>query len=219
MLALEIDPASLLPADNAAYGFDNNADALSLSPALTERYLGAAAKISQMALGQVRGSPSPETVFVPTDRNQGSRFSEDLPWGSRGGLAIRYYFPVDGEYLFQLRLNEGGAGGGIMGLTAEPHQLDVSLDRAKVWTSIVGGPDIRESARAGADGKNPGGPSVPRAGEGRLPSGSGVLPPEDLGVPRRPVRPVLASRSLSGRQRRAWYFQRDDYRPAFERVR
>ena len=62
--------ASLLPADNAAYGFDNNADALSLSPALTERYLGAAAKISQMALGRVRGSPSPETVFVPTDRNQ-----------------------------------------------------------------------------------------------------------------------------------------------------
>jgi mono/diheme cytochrome c family protein len=142
LLALEIDPASLLPAENAAYGFDNNADALSLSPALAERYLGAAAKISQMALGQVRGSPSPETVFVPTDRNQGSRFSEDLPWGSRGGLAIRYYFPVDGEYLLQLRLNEDGAGGGIMGLTAEPHQLDVSLDRARVWTSIVGGPEF-----------------------------------------------------------------------------
>ena len=85
LLALEIDPASLLPADSAAYGFDNNADALSLSPVLTERYVGAAAKISQMALGHVRGSPSPETFLVPTDRNQGSRFSEELPWGSRGG--------------------------------------------------------------------------------------------------------------------------------------
>jgi len=142
MLALEIDPASLLPPDNAAYGFDNNADALSLSPALAERYLGAAAKISQMTLGQVRGSSSPETVFVPTDRNQGSRFSEDLPWGSRGGLAVRYYFPVDGEYLFELQLKESGADGGIIGLTAEPHQLDVSLDRARVWTSIVGGPEF-----------------------------------------------------------------------------
>jgi len=142
MLALEIDPASLLPADNAAYGFDNNADALSLSPALTERYLGAAAKISQMALGRVRGSPSAETVFVPTDRNQGSRFSDDLPWGSRGGLAVRYYFPVDGEYLFELRLKEDGAGGGIRGLTAEPHQLDVSLDHDRVWTSIIGGPEF-----------------------------------------------------------------------------
>jgi mono/diheme cytochrome c family protein len=146
LFALEIDPASLLPADSAAFGFDNNADALSLSPVLAERYLEASAKISQMALGRVRGSPPPETFFVPTDRNQGSRFSEDLPWGSRGGLAIRYYFPVDGEYLFQLRLNEGGAGGGIMGLTAEPHQLDVSIDRTRVWTSTVGGPDGAKAA-------------------------------------------------------------------------
>jgi mono/diheme cytochrome c family protein len=142
LLALEIDPALLLPADNAAYGFDNNADALSLSPVLTERYLEASAKISQMALGRVRGSSTPETFFVPTDRNQGTRFSEDLPWGSRGGLAIRYYFPVDGEYLFQLRLNESGAGGGIMGLTVEPHQLDVSIDRGRIWTSTVGGPEV-----------------------------------------------------------------------------
>src|SRR6185295_3437550 len=141
-LALEIDSAALLPADNAAYGFDNNADALSLSPVLTERYLGASAKISQMALGKVRGSASPETFFVPTDRNQGRRFSEDLPWGSRGGLAIRYYFPVDGEYLFHLRLNESGADGGIVGLTAEPNQLDVSLDRVRVWTSTIGGPEF-----------------------------------------------------------------------------
>jgi mono/diheme cytochrome c family protein len=142
LLALEIDPASLLPADNGAYGFDNNADALSLSPVLTERYLSAAAKISQLALGHVRGLPSPDTFFVPTDRNQGSRFGEDLPWGSRGGLAIHYDFPVDGEYQFQLRLNESGADGGIMGLTAEPQQLDVSVDHVRVWTTTVGGPEI-----------------------------------------------------------------------------
>ena len=142
LLALEVDPAALLPADSAAYGFDNNADALSMSPVLAERYLEASAKISQMALGHVRGSPPPETFFVPSDRNQGSRFSEDLPWGSRGGLAIHYYFPVAGEYGFELRLNEGGAGGGIIGLTAEPHQLDVAIDRVKVWTTTVGGPEI-----------------------------------------------------------------------------
>src|SRR4029450_4592390 len=96
LLALEIDPAALLPGDNAAYGFDNNADALSLSPALTERYLEAAAKISQMALGHVRGSAAPETVFVPSDRNQGSRVSGARPWGSRGGWRVRYYLPREG---------------------------------------------------------------------------------------------------------------------------
>ena len=70
LLAVEIDAASVLPADVAGHGFDNNADALTLSAALTERYLGAAAKISQMALGRPRGLPTPETIFVPTDSNQ-----------------------------------------------------------------------------------------------------------------------------------------------------
>ena len=88
LLALEIDAASMLPADVAGHGFDNNADALTLSSALTERYLGAAARISQMALARPRGVPMPETFFVPTDRDQGKRFSDELPLGSRGGIAI-----------------------------------------------------------------------------------------------------------------------------------
>jgi len=140
LLAVEIDAAAMLPNDVAGHGFDNNADALTLSPALTERYLGAAAKISQMALGRPRGLPTPETFFVPTDRNQGTRVSDDLPFGSRGGLALRYLFPADGEYLFEMRPKESGAGGGFEGVTAEPHQLDVSLDNVKVWSATLGGP-------------------------------------------------------------------------------
>ena len=140
LLAVDID-ASLLPADNAAYGFDNNADALTLSSALTERYLGAAAKISQLALGRPRGTPAPETIFVPTDRDQGTRISDDLPFGSRGGTAFRYYFPADGEYLFEMRPKESGVAGGFEGVTAEPHQLDVSLDGVRVWTGTVQRPE------------------------------------------------------------------------------
>ena len=141
LLAIDID-ASLLPADNAAYGFDNNADALMLSSALTERYLGAAAKISQMALGRLRGAPTPETIFVPTDRDQGTRVGDDLPFGSRGGTTFRHYFPADGDYLFEMRPTEGGVAGGFLGITREPHQLDVSLDDVRVWTGTVGGPDF-----------------------------------------------------------------------------
>ena len=142
LLAVEIDAASMLPADVAGHGFDNNADALTLSPALTERYLGAAAKISQMALGRPRGLPTPETFFVPTDRDQDVRVSDDLPFGSRGGLAVRYYFPADGEYLFQMMPKENGVAGGFEGITAEPHQLNVGLDNVKVWTGTVGGPEL-----------------------------------------------------------------------------
>ena len=140
LLAVDIE-ASLLPADNAAYGFDNNADALTLSSALTERYMGAAAKISQMALGRPRGSPTPDTFLVPTDRDQGTRVSDDLPFGSRGGTVFRYYFPADGDYLFEMRPKESGVAGGFEGVTNEPHQLDVSLDDVRVWTGTVQRPE------------------------------------------------------------------------------
>ena len=140
LLAVDID-AALLPADNAAYGFDNNADALTLSSALTERYLGAAARIAEMALGRPRGTPAPETFFVPTDRDQGTRVSDHLPFGSRGGAAFRYHFPADGDYLFEMRPKESGVAGGFEGVTAEPHQLDVSLDGARVWTGTVQRPE------------------------------------------------------------------------------
>ena len=136
LLAVDID-AALLPADNAAYGFDNNADALTLSSALTERYLGAAARIAEMALGRPRGTPAPETFLVPSDRDQGTRIGDELPFGSRGGAAFRYYFPADGEYLFQLRPKESGVAGGFEGVTDEPHELHVSIDGDRVWTGIV----------------------------------------------------------------------------------
>jgi mono/diheme cytochrome c family protein len=140
LLAIEVDVTTMLPTDMAGHGFDNNADALTLNPALTERYLGAAAKISQMALARPRGMPLPETFFVPTDRDQGERFSDDLPFGSRGGLALRYYFPADGEYVFEMRPKEGGAGGGFEGITAEPHQLELGIDSVTVGTVTLGGP-------------------------------------------------------------------------------
>jgi cytochrome c551/c552 len=163
LLVLDFDAASLLPADNAGYGFDNNADALTLSSALTERYLEAAARISQMALGQLRGSPAPETVFVPTDRDQAIRFSDDLPWGSRGGLAFRYYFPVDGEYEFQIRPTQGGAGGGYR--VAAGDQVDVSIDGARVWTKTLSGPVFAGRGR-GAPPADPTDPAAVVAAEG-----------------------------------------------------
>ena len=152
LLGVEIDAASMLPADVAGYGFDNNADALTLSSALTERYLGAAAKISQMALARPRGVPTPEMFFVPTDRNQSTRISDDLPFGSRGGLAMRYYFPADGEYLFELRPKESGAGGGFEGITAERHQVEIRIDNEKVWTGTLGGPEFARGRGAEAGG-------------------------------------------------------------------
>ncbi len=99
----------------------------------------------------------PETFFVPTDRNQSIRVSDDLPLGSRGGVALRYYFPADGEYLFEMRPKEGGAGGGFEGITGEPHQLDIAIDNVKVGTSTLGGPDFGRGR-----GGDPAGPATIR---------------------------------------------------------
>jgi mono/diheme cytochrome c family protein len=103
LLALDIDVTSMLPPDTASFGFDNNADALTLSPALTERYLSAAAKISQVALTRPRGAPTPETFFEPTDRSGAERWSDNMPFGTRGGMEIKYLFPADGDYLIEAK--------------------------------------------------------------------------------------------------------------------
>jgi hypothetical protein len=64
-----------------------------------------------------------------------------VPFGSRGGTAFHYYFPADGDYLFAMRPRENGVAGGFQGVTAEPHQLDVSLDDVRVWTGTVQRPE------------------------------------------------------------------------------
>src|SRR5882672_2317360 len=97
LLALEIDVAELLPADDIGYGFDNIGDVLSVSPLLMERYLAAARKISRAAVGDMTMPAAYQTYTVPHGLVQGDR-NDSAPVGSRGGAAIRHYFPVDGEY-------------------------------------------------------------------------------------------------------------------------
>jgi len=143
LLAMEVDAESLLPADDASYGFDNIGDVLSVSPALLERYLAAATKISRLAVGNPPAAASIETYSVHKRLMQDERAGEELPFGSRGGIAIRHYFPVDGEYTLRIFLERDRVLD-IIGL-AEPHQLDVRLDGALLKSFTVGG---------GGDGAN-----------------------------------------------------------------
>src|SRR6185436_951342 len=48
---VDVDTSTMLPPDDSAYGFDNIADALGVSPVLLERYLTAADKITSLAIG------------------------------------------------------------------------------------------------------------------------------------------------------------------------
>ena len=140
LLALEIDGRSLLPADDSGYGFDNIADVLSVSPMLTERYLSAARKISRLAVGDTTLAPVTQIFAVNKYLKQDGRVSDDLPFGSRGGLAVRHTFPVDGEYVAKIYLSRT-YDGRIRGL-ANPHQLEVRLDGALVEVLTLGGPQL-----------------------------------------------------------------------------
>src|SRR5687768_14180137 len=102
LLDLQIDAAALLPKDESSHGFDN-VTVGTLSPTLLDRYITAAQKISQLAIGAPRKKPGGETYRIPADVTQEDHV-EGLPIGTRGGMLIRHTFPQDGDYEFQIRL-------------------------------------------------------------------------------------------------------------------
>ena len=112
LLDLDLDISSMLPGDDSGYGFDNIADVLSLSPALLDRYMFAARRVSRMAVGLGPSKPQKD-IFV---RNRETGFRDaghapasraDLPFGAAGGAAIRYYFPQSGTYVISAALDQG----------------------------------------------------------------------------------------------------------------
>lgn len=136
LLALDVDVSSLLPADDANYGFDNIADSLSVSPMLMERYVTAAWKISSLAVGDLKIPPTTYTFRNRPDLSQ-DRHIEGLPLGTRGGILVKYTFPLDAEYRFKVRF-WGNTVNTVRGLEL-PSQVEVTLDGARVKLVTIGG--------------------------------------------------------------------------------
>ena len=128
LLALEVDVSELLPKDDASFGFDN-VNLNNLSPALMERYLAAAQKISRLAVGSPLNSPATHVERITANLTQEDRL-EGLPFGTRGGTTFIYQFPRDGDYRLDVLLardrNEN-----IEGLT-ETHEMEVAIDGAQI---------------------------------------------------------------------------------------
>ena len=138
LFALDLDVTTLLPGDGTADGsFDNFADVLTISTAHLERYLSVARQVTRLATGLPPVNPGLEIFEIPLHVVQDERQSEDLPFGSRGGIAIRYNFPVAGEYLIKVRLRRQYQDY-LMGM-GWPQQLDVRLDGKLLKRFTVGG--------------------------------------------------------------------------------
>jgi hypothetical protein len=145
LLALDVDAASLLPADDSAYGFDNVADVLGVSPVLLERYMSAAGKVSALAVGDPEIGEASETFRVRQDASQ-DRHVEGLPIGTVGGMLARTTLPLDGEYVIQPRLFRTNLGA-MRGLEY-PHQIEITVDGARVHLASFGGDeDFKASLR------------------------------------------------------------------------
>ena len=146
LLALDVDVTSLLPADSAdEHGFDNIASMLSVSPTLLDRYLSAARRLSRLAVGLPPAAPATEEYRVRLEQDE--YLGEDLPFGSRGGAAIRHRFPVDGEYVIDVRLYRQ-LFDVVVGL-GSPHEVEIRVDGERILSSVIGGEETGGAPPAG----------------------------------------------------------------------
>src|SRR5262249_36599467 len=136
LLALAVDPATLLPPDDAAYGFDNIGDVLGMSPVLLERYMDAAGKVSALAIGDPDVGPSSETFRIRQDASQDVHL-EGMPLGTIGGIRADVTLALDGEYIVSVQMFRTNLGV-MRGLEYE-HEIEYTVDGEPVHRFKMGG--------------------------------------------------------------------------------
>jgi mono/diheme cytochrome c family protein len=163
LLAVDIRPGEWLPVDDSGYGFDNIAAVLSTSPALLDRYMSAARKVSRLAVGDLTMKPVEDIYEARRDPFKGSRneqLNDDLPFDSRAGLSVAHYFPLDAEYVFKIR---------FLGLQpdgeeaeTDPYQVRLSVN-AGLHTVGVTSPreNLKPEREAPGGGRGGGGGRIP----------------------------------------------------------
>ena len=127
LLDIDVDVNAFLPPDTMSAGFDNIADVQAVSPTLLEGYLRAAAKISNLAVGDRTASASEATYKVPRTQSQ-MHHVEGTPWGTRGGLAVTHTFPADGDYSFRIMLHGTPTGQLFGSVASRNEQIEISID-------------------------------------------------------------------------------------------
>ena len=133
LLGVKIDAVELLPKDEESHGFDN-ITVSTLSPALVERYVSAAQKISRLAVGAPLKRPDGATFRVPADFTQ-EKHVPGLPIGTRGGVLLPYTFPRDGEYELEVRLTRD-RNEHVEGLRGT-HKMEILIDRGLARTFTI----------------------------------------------------------------------------------
>lgn len=154
LLALEIDAGALLPEDDLEGGFDNNAAALQVSPTFIDQYLNAARTIAHNAIGDRRPIPIMETfgseadmiISLPARGTPGTGVQQShmvgMPFGTRGGMSIRYNFMADGEY--ELNIGDLALGREVPNMEFK-NTVIALLDGKEIFRTELGGDDDHEA--------------------------------------------------------------------------
>jgi hypothetical protein len=104
LMAVDFDPSDF-PQDETAYGFDTNADALTLPPILMERYLDAAERIVTQAFSGARnGSPVQKfrgTQFKSGNENVRSIDKNVVGFYREADATLDVHLDTDGEYVIR----------------------------------------------------------------------------------------------------------------------
>jgi len=125
LLGIESSVLNILPPDDSSHSFDNNANALSISPAHIEKYLQAAEKALGKAL--VIGSMKPESRPFKGDdfRGDGRSYKGGVFFATRGSTHLKPKINVEGKYRLKVRASASQAGD-------EPAQMDISVGGKKL---------------------------------------------------------------------------------------
>jgi hypothetical protein len=131
LLGLDIDAGAYLPLDTKSENFDNIADVQMMSSTLLDAYLGAAAELSRLAIGNREASAREVTYSVSGYASQ-LEHVEGAPFGTRGGLSVVHTFPADGEYVFRIVFAHTTTGEGFAGSIARNEQVEISINGERV---------------------------------------------------------------------------------------
>jgi len=200
LLDLDVDVASLLPADDVSYGFDNIAGVLKMSPTLMERYLTASQKVSRLAVGTPLPAPNIDYFRVADDLSQDEHLGE-LPLGTRGGTRIHYTFPMDGVYEIRPRLtrdlNES------VPLYTEDQHVEVSIDGERVGTFMLPGVGGGGNAPQVASPDDPPAPAPPASAPAQA-NGQGQVARPPISQIQQTVRATARERAARNRADESW---------------
>jgi hypothetical protein len=133
LLGVEVNAKEVLPQDIRVEGFDNIADALNVSPAFLDQYVTAARQVARIAVG----NPNPRATGVKYGVAAAQNPEIPLPPGSRGGIAFKHNFPVDGDY--QINIKDLAVGPYSNALETQS-TLVIMIDGRMVFRKSIGGP-------------------------------------------------------------------------------